>query len=164
MFFNFLSRARPDWAYGYLVWTVQYQTSKLSGPEIFIFQDHRKVWKSGGASIIWWAYSAKISQACKLCQFSWWLFKNYMDKMRGRGSKMSVFVHAHGMKIVHAGCGGSKKWQKKGPRSCWMPLSCAKNGLAFLDPRVSLAMQGCSEIKLILKIMFLNPYLYVTQY
>ena len=33
-------------------------------------------------------------------------FNNYVDKMRGRGGqKMSVFVHAQGIKTVHA------KWQ-----------------------------------------------------
>ena len=33
-----------------------------------------------------------------------------MDKMRGGGGpKMSVFVHAEGIKTVHAG--GIKKWQ-----------------------------------------------------
>ena len=34
-------------------------------------------------------------------------FNNYMDKMGG-GQKMSVFVHAQGIKTVHAGGGGSK--------------------------------------------------------
>ena len=35
-----------------------------------------------------------------------------MEKMRGAGGqKMSVFVHAQGMKTVHAGGGGFKKWQ-----------------------------------------------------
>ena len=35
-------------------------------------------------------------------------FNNYVDKMRGGGGqKMSVFVHAQGIKTVHAG-GGSK--------------------------------------------------------
>ena len=35
-------------------------------------------------------------------------FNKYVDKMRGRGSKMSVFVHAQGIKTVHAEGGGSK--------------------------------------------------------
>ena len=35
-------------------------------------------------------------------------FNNYVDKKRGRGSKMSVFVHTQGIKTVHAGGGGSK--------------------------------------------------------
>ena len=36
-------------------------------------------------------------------------FNNYVDKMRGGGDqKMSVFVHAQGIKTVHAG-GGVKK-------------------------------------------------------
>ena len=36
-------------------------------------------------------------------------FNNYVDKMRGRrGKKVSVFVHAQGIKTVHAG-GGAKK-------------------------------------------------------
>ncbi len=36
-------------------------------------------------------------------------FNNYVDKMRGGGGqKMSVFVHAQGIKTVHAG-GGVKK-------------------------------------------------------
>ena len=35
---------------------------------------------------------------------------NYMDKMRGvGGQKTSVFVHAQGIKTVHAG--GVKEWQ-----------------------------------------------------
>ena len=34
---------------------------------------------------------------------------NYVDKMRGEGGqKMSVFVHAQGIKTVHPGGGGSK--------------------------------------------------------
>ena len=38
------------------------------------------------------------------------VFNNYVDKMRGGGGqKMSVFVHAQGIKTVHAG--GVKKWQ-----------------------------------------------------
>ena len=36
-------------------------------------------------------------------------FNNYVGKMRGGGGlKMSVFVHAQGIKNVHAGMGGSK--------------------------------------------------------
>ena len=35
-------------------------------------------------------------------------FNNYLDKMKGRGGpKMSVFVHAQGIKTVHAGRGGT---------------------------------------------------------
>ena len=35
-----------------------------------------------------------------------WPFNNYVDKMRrGGGQKMSVFVHAQGIKTVHAGWG-----------------------------------------------------------
>ena len=37
-------------------------------------------------------------------------FKNFVDKkMRGRGSKMSVFVHAQGIKAVHTGGKGGSK-------------------------------------------------------
>ena len=36
-------------------------------------------------------------------------FNNYVDKMRGEGSKMSVFVRAQGMKTVHAGGGRGSK-------------------------------------------------------
>ena len=36
-------------------------------------------------------------------------FNYYVDKMRGGGQKMSVFVHAQGIKTVHAG--GVIKWQ-----------------------------------------------------
>ena len=32
----------------------------------------------------------------------------YVDKMRGEGSKMSVFVHARGIKNVHAGGVGTE--------------------------------------------------------
>ena len=32
-------------------------------------------------------------------------FSNYVDKVRGEGSKMSVFVHAQGVNTVHAGEG-----------------------------------------------------------
>ena len=40
------------------------------------------------------------------------LFNNYVEKIRGeRGQKMSVFVHAQGIKTVHAGGWGVKKWQ-----------------------------------------------------
>ena len=44
-------------------------------------------------------------------------FNNYVDKMRGQ--KMSVFVHAQGIKTVHAGGrGGGQKMAKFCPRSC----------------------------------------------
>ena len=35
-------------------------------------------------------------------------FNNYVDKMKegGGGQKMSVFIHAQGIKTVHAGGGG----------------------------------------------------------
>ena len=37
-------------------------------------------------------------------------FNNYVDKMReGGGQKMSVFVHAQGIKTVDAGMGGGAK-------------------------------------------------------
>ena len=37
-------------------------------------------------------------------------FNNYMDRMRGgRGQKVSVFVHAQGIKTVHAGGEGVSK-------------------------------------------------------
>ena len=43
-------------------------------------------------------------------------FNNYVDKMRGGGGqKMPVFVHAHGIKTVHArgdGRGGGQKMAK----------------------------------------------------
>ena len=46
-------------------------------------------------------------------------FNNYMDKMRGGGGqKISVFVHAQGIKTVHAGGRGGQKIAKFGPRSC----------------------------------------------
>ena len=36
-------------------------------------------------------------------------FKNYVDKMKGGGGqKMSIFVHAQGIKTVHPGGGGVK--------------------------------------------------------
>ena len=45
-------------------------------------------------------------------------FNNYVDKMRGGGGqKMSVFVHAQGIKTVHAG-GGGQIMAKFCPRSC----------------------------------------------
>ena len=37
-------------------------------------------------------------------------FNNYVDKMRGRGSKNVFFVHAQGIKTVHAE-GVGQKWQ-----------------------------------------------------
>ena len=45
----------------------------------------------------------------KLGKFS--LGNNYVDKIWGEMVKMSVFVHAQGIKTVHAGEGGVKKWQ-----------------------------------------------------
>ena len=39
-------------------------------------------------------------------------FNNYVDKMRGGGQKMSVFVHAQGIKTVHTGEGGRVKNDK----------------------------------------------------
>ena len=45
-------------------------------------------------------------------------FNNYVDKMKGGGGqKMSVFVHAQGIKTAHAGEGG-QKLAKFCPRSC----------------------------------------------
>ena len=42
-----------------------------------------------------------------------------MDVDEGEGGqKMSVFVHAQGIKTVHAGDGGSKKMANLCPRSC----------------------------------------------
>ena len=47
----------------------------------------------------------------KLSIYNKGAFNNYVDKMRGGGGqKMFVFVHAQGIKTVHAG-GGVKKWQ-----------------------------------------------------
>ena len=43
-------------------------------------------------------------------------FNNYVDKMGGGGQKMSVFVHAQGIKTVHPR--GGQKIAKFGPRSC----------------------------------------------
>ena len=46
-------------------------------------------------------------------------FNIYVDKMRGGGGqKMSVFVHAQGIKTVHAGVGEGQKMAKFCPRSC----------------------------------------------
>ena len=46
-------------------------------------------------------------------------FNNYVDKKRGGGSKMSVFVHAQDIKIVTVHVeGGGQKMVKFGPRSC----------------------------------------------
>ena len=42
---------------------------------------------------------------------SWGPFNNYVEKMRGERLKKCVFVHARGIKTVHAGEGGFKKWQ-----------------------------------------------------
>ena len=89
--------------------------------------------------------------------------KTTWTRWGGGGQKCLFLSTLMAWKLSTLGAGGQKNDKKKGPRSCWMPLSYAKNRRAFLDHRVSLAMQGCSEIKLILKIMFLNPYLYVTQ-
>ena len=44
-----------------------------------------------------------------------------VEKMRGGGcQKMSVFVHAQGIKTDHAGGGGSQEMAKFCPRNCWM--------------------------------------------
>ena len=45
-------------------------------------------------------------------------FNNYVDKMRGEGVKMSVFVHAQGIKTVQAGVRVGQKMAKFCPRSC----------------------------------------------
>ena len=48
-------------------------------------------------------------------------FNNYVDKMSGGGGqKMSVFVHAQGIKTVQARGRGGLKMAKFCPRSCWM--------------------------------------------
>ena len=44
-------------------------------------------------------------------------FNNYVDKMKGGGQKMSVFIHAQVTKTVHAG-GWGQKMAKFCPRSC----------------------------------------------
>ena len=45
-----------------------------------------------------------------VCVSSQGSFNNYVDKMRGGGGQqMSVFVHAQGIKSVHAGGGGEVK-------------------------------------------------------
>ena len=45
-------------------------------------------------------------------------FNNYVDKTRGEGVKKCLFfVHAQGIKTVHAGEGG-QKMAKFCPRSC----------------------------------------------
>ena len=47
-----------------------------------------------------------------MCTTAKGAFNNYVDKMReGGGQKMSVFVHAQGIKTVHARGVGVKKWQ-----------------------------------------------------
>ena len=47
-------------------------------------------------------------------------FNNYVDKMRGGGGpKMSAFVHAQGIKTIHAE-GVGQKMAKFCPRTCWM--------------------------------------------
>ena len=57
----------------------------------------------------------KLGQFCPLGPFNNY---NYEDKMRGGGGqKMSVFVHAQGMKTVHE---GGQKMAKFCPHSCWM--------------------------------------------
>ena len=54
----------------------------------------------------------------KKCNLGKGPFNNYVDKMReGGGQKMSVFVHAQGIKTVHKGEGG-QKMAKFCPRSC----------------------------------------------
>jgi hypothetical protein len=46
---------------------------------------------------------------CLLSYLVWEAFNNYVDKIRGEGGqKMSVFVHAQGIKTVHAEGRGSK--------------------------------------------------------
>ena len=60
-------------------------------------------------------------------------FNNYVDKMRGgRGKKMSIFVHAQGVKTVHAG-GRGQKMTKFCPHNCWMPLNVNLQVLAFSE-------------------------------
>ena len=71
--------------------------------------------------------------------FGIWLIQ-WIDHMwtRWGGQKLSVFVHAQGIKTVHAGGGGGgQKMAKFCPSSCWMtpkksvcewnPLSCVLN-------------------------------------
>ena len=43
----------------------------------------------------------------------------------GGGQKISVFVHAYGIKTVHAGGGGVKKWQNSVHVVAEWPLSCS---------------------------------------
>ena len=53
-----------------------------------------------------WPLNLNISDDFKV--HSKGAFNNYVDNMRGKGSKMSSFVHAQGIKTVHE----VKKWQK----------------------------------------------------
>ena len=54
--------------------------------------------------------STSVLQEDALCELGKGPFNNYVDKMRW--AKMPVFVHAQGVKTVHAGGGwGIKKWQ-----------------------------------------------------
>ena len=79
-------------------------------------------------------------------------FNNYVDKMRvGGGQKMSVFVHAQGIKTVHAG--GGQKIAKFCPRSCWMPYYSVKIWLGncpLYPPTMSIESPG----NLIIVILF----------
>ena len=47
-------------------------------------------------------------------------FNTTRTRWGGRGSKMSVFVHAQGIKTVQTEGGGVYKMAKFCPRSCWM--------------------------------------------
>ena len=74
---------------------------------------HNGVWGSENIDALDSKCSAKISPTtiCRWVIFNEGPFNNYVDKMRrGGGQKMSVFVHAQGIKTVNAR-GGVKKWQ-----------------------------------------------------
>ena len=65
----------------------------------------------------------------------------YVDKMRGGGGqKMSVFVHAQGIKTVHAGAGGggqkmaTKIEGSEAPSQMW---HISLNDILALDPLLS---------------------------
>ena len=63
-----------------------------------------------------WKYGCKKIGALEIGKGA---FNNYVDKMKGGGGqKLSVFVHAQGIKTVHAGGGWGSKISKFCPRSC----------------------------------------------
>ena len=75
---------------------------KSSNPTVFVFLPIRKTTKLNAKGMSWWKRGEFYRR--DLLRYHIGPFNNYVGKMRGEGGqKMSVFVHAHGIRSVSNG-------------------------------------------------------------